>query len=138
MADITSLTLTGATWSSFGTAFTRVNELIARANDIGIANAITITGGSINNTSIGNITPASGTFTNTVITSSLILSGASLTIDDNSISGNKIAGGTITVDYAELSNAPSAANHATTKAYVDNEIDVLRNEMVAYTIIFGG
>lgn len=137
MADITLLTTSGDTWSTFGTWATTTNQVISRVNAIGTYDNVTITGGLIDGTTIGSTTPSLGTFTDVTINSSLTLTGAVLVLDSDSISGNSIYGGTITVDYVELNQTPTANNHATTKSYVDTEISTVRNEMIAYTLIFG-
>ena len=71
------------------------NDIITQLNAIGPASSVSISGGTINGTSIGASDPSTGVFTTLTVSTSLTLSGASLILDDNAISGNKISGGTI-------------------------------------------
>lgn len=138
MANITPLVVSGPAWDTFGTWMNTTNDIISRVNFLGTYDSINISGGTIDGTVIGGTTPEAATFTSLTAISSADFSGAILTFDSDSISGDSISGGTITVDYCELNNEPTALNHAATKNYVDTEIDTLRSEMVAYSIIFGG
>lgn len=138
MTAITLLTLSGATWSSFGILATTVNSLISRANALGEASDVFITGGNINGVDIGSTVPGDGEFNNLTINTQLTITGANLTLDNNSISGDAISGGTIEADYIELSNAPTADDHATTKLYVDDLIESTQQQLIAYSVIFGG
>lgn len=121
---------------------TRTNELIERANALGEANAITITGGAINNTTIGTTTPTSGRFTTLKVTQSIDLTNTTIVIQNDSISGDKVHGGTISDVTVELPNAPTLNTHATNKAYVDDLVNSistnLKDDMIAYAIFFGG
>lgn len=101
------------------------NQMISRWNAIGEANAVTITGGAINNTTIGNSTPSAGFFTNLTASGSVNLSTATLSLANDAISGDAVSGGTIDNVMIELSASPSSANHATTKSYVDSLISSL-------------
>jgi hypothetical protein len=102
-----------------------LNTTIGRWNALGESSAIVISGGTIDGTVLGGTTPAAGTFTNLAITGSFDASGGTITLGattfaDDSISGDKIQGGTIECNQMEISSAPTATNHATTKTYVDN------------------
>ena len=72
-----------------------VNDMGTRWNNLGTFDAITITGGSIEGTTIGVVTPQAGHFTTLSAT------------------------GTLTASTVTLANAPTAADHATRKDYVD-------------------
>lgn len=82
------------------------NKTLARQN-LGLktmatqdANAVTISGGSINGTQIGNTTPAYGRFTELIVTTSLTIPAGSITVA--SIQGNipnsKLENSSINVD----------------------------------------
>lgn len=115
----------------------RLNEVIQRINAIGEAIAITISGGSINNTTIGATTPSSGSFTNLSASSTVNLTGATLIISNDSISGDKISGGNIECNTTTITAVPTLANHATKKSYVDDEIDNESADLFRRIIIFG-
>lgn len=114
-----------------------INSIIAQVNATGEANNISISGGSINGTQIGNITPSTGVFTNLTVTSTLILTGTAIQLSDNAISGNKISGGTIDNVLIELSAEPTLTNHAATKNYVDTSITQVSDDSLINSIIFG-
>jgi len=114
------------------------NTIIARLNEIGDYNAVTIIGGNIDGTAIGVSTPSTGVFTALTVATSLTLTGTTLILDDNAISGNKISGGTIDNVIVELSSAPTIASHATRKDYVDTQIIGQEENAIAMAMIFGG
>lgn len=122
---------------SFNTWRIRTNLIIAQVNALGNNNAVVITGGTINNTPIGNVTPSTGVFTNLTVLSTTDLSASALNLADNQISGNKISGGTIDNVVVEVSAAPTLNSHATRKDYVDGQISALREELVFYSLVFG-
>jgi hypothetical protein len=132
MPPINTVTVTN-TFDYWRLAF---NATAARWNDLGTYDAIIITGGSINGTTIGNLVPAAGTFTNLVVTGTINLSAATITLSDNQISGDKISGGTITVNYCELSNTPVNNNHAASKQYVDTKFLEDSGDGLRYAMIF--
>lgn len=134
---ITPLILSGTTWDTFDTQATRVNELIVRINDIGTYDDANIAGGTINGTIIGNLVPSDATFENVVINTSINVSTANIIFAPNQISGDVIYGGTAQVNEIEVSSAPTSNNHATRKDYVDSAISEIRNELIAYSMIFG-
>lgn len=74
------------------------NLLVAQANALGTASAVTITGGTINGAVIGGGTPAAGTFTNVVVNTLLNVSAATVTFADGQINGSKLTNGTVVVD----------------------------------------
>jgi len=138
MANIPLLTLTGTTWSTFGDMASAVNTVIGRVNTLGESSSVYITGGTVDGTPIGSVTPSTGAFTNLTVDTTLTLTGASIVLSNDSISGDAIDGGTITADYIELNYAPTTSNHATTKAYVDSSVSALQTQIIAYSMIFGG
>jgi len=114
------------------------NETATRWNNLGTYDAIVITGGSINGTTIGSSSPSTATFTNLTVNSTLTVSAATLNFADNQISGNKISGGTIDTVVVELSNTtPTIGAHATSKTYVDLQINNTLEKALQYAMIFG-
>lgn len=114
-----------------------INSAIGVVNGFNTAGSVTIAGGSINGTSIGASSPAGGKFTNLSVTSTLILTGASIQIDADNISGDAIHGGTISNVIVELPALPTAASHATNKAYVDSTAQTTQSDSMVYAILFG-
>lgn len=98
------------------------NLVIDQLNAIGTFDAITLSGGLIDGVNIGSINPFPGTFSTLTAENTFNVQGASLFFDNDQISGNYIDGGTISDVMVELSGPPTAAFHATTKQYVDDEI----------------
>lgn len=137
-APIDSLIVTGSTWDTFGTWMNRTNQIIVRVNGVGSADAVTITGGSIEGVTIGAASSVTAILTTLKVTNVVDFTGATVQFTNDSLSGDIINGGTITVNYAELNNAPTADNHATTKLYVDTAVKKLENQLVAWSLIFGG
>ena len=119
---------------TFDTWRTRLNETIARWNNLGEYDAIVITGGTIDNTEIGGTTPSVGTFTNLEVSSTFDATGATLILPDDSISGDKIDGGDMDVDNIVLGGDPLTDNHATRKSYVDGEIAAAQQDSIALII----
>lgn len=117
----------------------RLNEAIVRWNNIGTYDAITIIGGTINGTTIGNITPAVGHFTNLSASGTVTLSTATVVFAPNQISGDIIDGGTISNVLVELSADPTIPAHAVTKNYADNLITTFDGTLapVAHTGAYG-
>ena len=113
------------------------NSVITQLNALGTASTITISGGSIDGTTIGASSPSTGVFTTLTVSSSITLSGASLILDDNAISGDKISGGTIDNVTVQIAAAPTLASHATRKDYVDAEIEDLKQELIGIALLFG-
>jgi len=134
MATIDTITLS----NNFNIMRQRCNTMIDRWNAIGEYNAINITGGAINGTTIGQSTPAVGTFSNLTVNSTMTLSSASLVLANDQISGDKISGGTIDNVTILLASAPTLTNHATTKAYVDAKTAAVEDQIIAFAIVFGG
>ena len=100
----------------------RLNEMIARWNNLGEYNAIVIAGGAINNTTIGLVTPLAGKFTNLDVTGTATLSTATVVFAPDQLSGDYIHGGTISNVYVELAGVPTIDAHAATKLYVDTAV----------------
>lgn len=117
---------------------TTLNTTIGRWNVLGESSDITITGGNIDSTVIGDSTAAAGTFTNLTVTSTADLTSSTVLFADDSISGNKISGGTAEVTQVILSADPSLSTHAATKSYVDAQITGIEADIIAFAIIFGG
>lgn len=97
----------------------RINEVIGRWNNLGTYDAITIIGGTINGTAIGNTAPSAGHFTNLDASGTATFSSATVVFAPNQISGDYIDGGTISNVLVELSGPPTIPAHAVTKAYAD-------------------
>ena len=116
---------------------TTLNINIARWNALGESPAIVITGGNIDGAEIGGTTPAVGTFTNLTVSSTIDVSAATLIISDNAISGDKISGGTIECDNVDIQLDPSIGNHATRKSYVDAQIVIVQDDIIALSIALG-
>jgi len=98
------------------------NSYISIVNGLVAIDSVSATG-RINNITVGLTTPAASRFTTTTITGSATVQGASVlttvTATNISASGN-----------IEIETAPTVANHATRKDYVDNRIS-------AFAIAFG-
>lgn len=122
----------------FDTWRTTLNTVVTRWNNLGTYDAITITGGNIDNTVIGNATPNAGNFTNVDINGTLDIRGAAFQLDDDAISGDKIAGGTMTVDNVTVDSFDSGNDSLTPKSYVDTQLDAVENDIIAFSIVFGG
>jgi hypothetical protein len=122
---------------TFNTWRQRTNLAIVQLNNLGDNSDVNITGGDINGTQIGNVTPSTGVFTNLTVNSTTNLASSTILLSDNQISGNKVSGGTIDNVIVELSSAPTINSHATRKDYVDGEISSLRDEMIQYALTFG-
>lgn len=98
IGDLGTLTTT-ATGSLVGA----INELDADLAALGTmasqdADAVAITGGTIDGTTIGGTTPAAGTFTNVVINGDLTVSGTTTTLDVNNLA---VADNTIILNDGE-------------------------------------
>ncbi len=113
------------------------NSIISQLNSLGEASDITISGGSIDGTTIGVSNPSTGVFTSLTVSTSLTLSGAALILDNDSISGDKISGGTIDNATVQIAAAPTSDSHATRKDYVDSEITDLKDELINIAMLFG-
>ena len=105
----------------------RLNESIARWNLLGEYNAINITGGEINGTTIGALNPTTGIFTNLTVTGTIDLSASTCIFANDQLSGNYIAGGVINNVMVELAADPTTDIQAATKYYVDQKVSAISN-----------
>lgn len=120
----------------------RTNEAINQLNDLGLHTSINITGGTINNTQIGNTVPTSGVFTSLRAISSIDLTNTTIVVQDDAISGDKIHGGIISNVIVDLPLAPTTNTQAANKLYVDTQVNnitqQLQDDIIAFSIVFGG
>lgn len=114
-----------------------INQSIDRWNVLGSSASITIAGGSIDDTAIGQTTPSQGTFTIVTVSNTLDVRGTTILTDPGIFDATIISGGTLTVDSVVLTGPPTADLEAATKKYVDDSVASVDDQTIAFAIALG-
>lgn len=117
---VTPISLIGPT-DNISDLVAAVNTMIGRFNNLGETTEFTISSGTIDDTIIGDTTPAAGTFTDLKAQTCDFRTsqGCTVLFDAGQIPANSIGTGNLSVTNVTIGGSITAAGHATTKSYVD-------------------